>query len=125
MTMQASDEYDPYTHADQLGIQIVYRRLVSANGLWVPDLRAIFLQPRMRVIHERSVLTHELGHVVLGHRTSSPRNELQADRWASRKLVKPGELRRAVAASADPGEWCLDLGVSADLLERYLLDNAS
>lgn len=115
--------YDPHEHADRLGVNVVYRKLRTANGLWVPDLRTIFLQTRMRAIHERSVLTHELAHVCLGHRDTTPRQEAQADRWAARKLIHHDELIRAAATYDDPGLWCHELNVSAKLLERYMKDH--
>lgn len=121
MTMTGLD-YDPYEHAQRLGIRVVYRPLRSSNGLWVPEIRTIFLQTKMRVIHERSVLAHEIGHAIMGHRESTPRHEVQADRWAARHLINPDELQRAAKASPDPGVWCHELNVSADILERYLHD---
>lgn len=116
-------DYDPHEHAEALGIQVVYRKLRTANGLWVPDHRVIFLQTRMRAIHERSVLSHELGHVCLGHRDATPRQEKQADRWAARKLIHPEELEQAAAGHPDPGVWCHDLNVSAHLLAQYMEDH--
>jgi len=111
--------YDPFAHAEKLGIEIVYRRLTTANGLWVPDLRTIFLQPRMRAVHERSVLGHELGHVCLGHRTSTPRNERQADRFAAARLVDRDRLVDVQRASSDPNVWANEVGVTLDLLETW------
>lgn len=115
--------YDPHDHAAALGINVTYRRLMTGNGLWVPEIRTIFLQRRMRTIHERSVLAHELGHALLGHRESTPKHELQADRWAARRLVDADELRSVAATTQDIGAWCHELNVSADILERYLRDN--
>ena len=125
MEMTLGKDYDPYDHAERLGIKIVYQRLRTANGLWIPDHRAVILQPRMRRIVERSVLTHELGHICLGHREETPRNELRADRWAVRKLIAPGDLERVGTTTADLGALCHELGVSADILHRAILDRAS
>ncbi|TQL46714.1 uncharacterized protein DUF955 [Homoserinimonas aerilata] len=122
MEIKLGTTYDPHEHADQIGVRIEYQRLRTANGLWLPEYRTIILQPRMRKIVERSVLAHEMGHVCLGHQESTPRNELRADRWAVRKLVAPGALEHAALISPDPGDWCHHLGVSADLIERALLD---
>lgn len=121
--MSRGRAYDPHEHAQSLGINVVYRRLRTANGLWVPDLRTIFLQNRMRAVHERSVLTHELGHVCLGHREETPRNEVAADRWAARRLVDLNELRDASRVTTDQGAWCHELNVSAHILDRFLRDN--
>jgi Zn-dependent peptidase ImmA (M78 family) len=115
--------YDPYEHADRLNIEVVYGTLRTANGLWLPDRRTIILQPRMRRLLERSVLAHELGHVCLGHRESTPRNERQADRYAARHLIRPGDIARAAQQSPDPGAWCVELDVTPHILETYLRDN--
>jgi Zn-dependent peptidase ImmA (M78 family) len=69
------------------------------------------------------VLTHELGHVCLGHRDTTPRNETLADRWAALHLIDPDALRRAAKATDDLGAWCHELNVSADILDRWLLDH--
>lgn len=123
MATTSGRAYDPHAHAEQLGINVVYRKLRTANGLWIPEVRTVFLQTRMRALHERSVLTHELGHVCLGHRESTPRNELLADRWACRHLVDADELREAAKQTDDLGAWCHELNVSADILDRYLTDH--
>jgi hypothetical protein len=107
--------YDPYEHADRLNIEVVYGTLRTANGL--------ILQPRMRRLLERSVLAHELGHVCLGHRESTPRNERQADRFAARHLIRPGDITRVAQQSPDPGAWCVELDVTPHILETYLRDN--
>lgn len=112
--------YDPFEHAERLGIQIVYRRLTTANGLWVPDLHAIFLQPRMRAVHERSVLAHELGHACLGHRHSTPKLERQADHFAARHLIDPQHLDYVRRTSSDPNVWANEVGVTLNLLEVFL-----
>ncbi|MDY7542655.1 MULTISPECIES: ImmA/IrrE family metallo-endopeptidase [unclassified Cryobacterium] len=114
--------YDPYEHADALGIDVVYKKLRTANGLWIPALKTICLQTRMRTIHERSVLTHEIGHVLLGHTDATPRQEVMADRWAARKLINIRELQRAALMTDDPGLWCQELNVSAKILGRYMKD---
>jgi Zn-dependent peptidase ImmA (M78 family) len=123
MAMTRGLGYDPYVHADNLGVRVIYRNLRTGNGLWVPQIRTIFLQTRMRMIHERSVLSHELGHVCMGHSESTARNEVQADRWAARHLIHPDEIAAAATMSSDPGVWCHELNVSADILERYLRDH--
>ena len=115
--------YDPHEHAWSLGVKVVYRPLRTANGLWIPDLNTIFLQTRMRAIHERSVLTHEIGHFWLGHTDATPRQEIQADRWASKKLIDIRELKTAAAANDDPGLWCHDLNVSPKILTQFMCDS--
>ena len=115
--------YDPHEHATLLGVKVIYRDLQTANGLWIPHLNTICLDTRMSTIHERSVLTHEIGHVSLGHTMATPRQEIQADRWASRKLINLIELQVAATRSDDPGLWCHELNVSAKILTRYMKDH--
>lgn len=117
--MTRAEKYDPHDHAERLGIKVVYRKLTTGNGLWVPDLSAIFLQPRMRVVHERSVLAHELGHACLGHRDDRPKHELAADRFAARHLVDPDHLADVHRISTDPNVWANEIGVTLDLLETW------
>lgn len=112
--------YDPFEHAERLGIQIIYRRLTTANGFWVPDLHAIFLQPRMRAVHERSTLAHELGHACLGHTSSNQKQERQADIFAARHLIDPEHLDYIRKTTPDPRIWANELGVTPILLEAYI-----
>ena len=112
--------YDPHEHAERLGIQIVYRKLRTGNGLWVPDLHTIFLQPRMRAVHERSTLAHELGHACLGHRKSAPKYERQADIFAAKHLINPQQLDYVRRTTPDPNIWANELGVTTKLLQAYL-----
>jgi hypothetical protein len=118
--MTSSGAYDPFEHADRLGIDIVYGRLRSTHGLWIPEQRTIILKTGMRALHERSILAHELGHVCLGHRESNSRNEFLADRWAARKLIAPSQLADIARVHHDKGQWCLELEVTPHILETYL-----
>jgi len=121
--MTRTAEYDPHEHAAKIGIDVVYGRLRSANGLWVPEHRTIILRPRMRALLERTVLTHEMGHVCLGHVDDCPRNEKMADRFAARKLIDHEELRRASRYSPDIEQWALELQVTPHLIDTYMTMN--
>ncbi len=112
--------YSPYNCAEQMGIDIVYRDLEDEYGVWVPDLNTIFLQPGMRRIHEICVLTHEIGHALLGHREGTPKNERQANLFMAVKLVDPIKLREVQANSQDPNVWANELNVTLQTLEIYL-----
>lgn len=111
--------YEPHDHATALGIQVIYGKPRTANGLWLPDHNTIILKRGMRSLHERSVLAHEIGHAALGHRESTPRNERQADRFAARNLVSADRLARVAAGDTDPAQWCYDLGVMPYILTAY------
>lgn len=120
--MTHSPAYDPYDHAERLGIHVVSGRIRSSNGLWIAEERMIILKRGLRVAHERQVLAHELGHALLGHTTTTPRHERQADRWAARKLIEPTRLADVASMSPDPGVWAIELGVTEDLMDLYLRD---
>jgi Zn-dependent peptidase ImmA (M78 family) len=112
--------YDPHAHAAELGVRIVSRSLRSANGLWVPDLGVVFVQPRLRRVHERSVLAHELAHVELGHRTSTPKDERQADLLAARRLIDPVRLDEVLRWTQELPEIANELEVTERLVAEYL-----
>ena len=117
--------YDPWEHAEQLGIQVIVRRLRSAHGRWFPDYNQILISDRLRVSDQRLVLAHELGHGAHGHLDDRPKYEKQADQFAARHLICPDEL-------ADLYEWCPDerrivaeLGVTTRLFRAYVASLAA
>jgi Zn-dependent peptidase ImmA (M78 family) len=80
----------------------------------------IILQPRMKVIQERSVLAHELGHVELGHRDDRPKHEVLADRFAAENLVDPDRLLELIDWAPNTAHLSLELGVTTKLMQVYL-----
>ncbi len=117
--------YDPWEHADNLGIEVVVRRLRTANGQWFPDHGVILISDRLRPRDQRLVLAHEIGHAELAHPDDRPKHEKQADQFAARNLICPDEL-------ADLYEWCRDeqkivaeLGVTRRLFQAYVLAQAA
>lgn len=111
--------YNPHQHAARLGIQVEYVPALPWRGRWLPDKGIIELRQGMRWHDERSTLTHELAHAILGHIETTPKNERAADRWAAHKLIDPDELRRVTALSDDPAQWCLDLETAPRHLRIY------
>lgn len=113
-------QYDPFEHAQQLGIAIKHRRSMRYNGLWVPDFRTILLRRGMTAIQERSVLTHELGHACLGHRDlHNPKQHRQANVWAVHHLIDESDFHAVRRLSSDPNVWAYELGVTLELLEVF------
>ena len=117
--------YDPWEHAEHLGIDVVVRRLRTAHGRWFPEYGQILISDRLRVRDQRLVLSHELGHGALMHPDDRPKHERQADLFAARNLICPDEL-------ADLYEWCPDeqrivaeLGVTTTLFRAYVLGQAA
>ncbi|MGN6301903.1 MAG: ImmA/IrrE family metallo-endopeptidase [Angustibacter sp.] len=112
---------------------LVHRcRLDEAKGWWCPDERVILLDDRLDRRETRCVLAHELGHVVLGHTglpdvagadRLSARIEVAADRWAARRLLPGGQLRRALALYPDDeAAAAAELDVTAEVLRLRLAD---
>lgn len=117
--------YDPWKHAERLGVDVVVRRLRTAHGRWFPDYNQILISSRLRADDQRLVLAHEIGHAVLLHADDRPKHENQADRFAAQNLICPDEL-------ADLYEWCRDerrivaeLGVTTRLFRAYVLAQAA
>lgn len=77
--------------AEEHGVRVVERPGATRGG-FDPSSRTIRLTPGMSARTTRSVLAHELGHVILGH-VPSPvpavrrQQERQADEWAAGRLI--------------------------------------
>ncbi|MEG8035057.1 ImmA/IrrE family metallo-endopeptidase [Sphingomonas sp. LR61] len=113
------NDYDPYAHAEMLGIRVIHRRLTTGTGLWVPDHRVIFVQDRLRRVHDRSTLAHEIGHAALGHRDDRPKHEVQADRFAAERMIDRERLVDLMQWSPDPSRWATEMDVSTKLIRVY------
>jgi len=114
------ERYDPYAHAEALGIPVIHRNLTHANGMWLPRERVIVIQQRMRVVHDRSALAHEIGHAILGHETDGPREEVQADKIAASNLIRLDECLDVMRYVPDFHLLALELGVSTRILRTFL-----
>lgn len=113
--------YDPHQHAHDLGIQVEYQQLRTANGLWIPDHNLILIRSGMRAVHERSTLAHELGHAHYSHRDDRPKHEVQADRYAAKNLIDLDECRDVLLWSDhDFYRSALELNVSTRLLRVFV-----
>lgn len=113
---------DPYTRADELGIDIVRANLgVGIVGLYTG--KRIILQPGQSVRDERCALAHELGHAKFDqpfiHYTQSAKAEKRADRQAAEWLI---DQDRFIECSKymDPGELAIELNVTARLLKAFI-----
>lgn len=72
-------------------------------------------------IQYRCTAFHELGHAYYGHRGTSSRQELEADAWAARQLIRPDCWRDATAAYDDVLTVAAELQVLPRLVEIYAL----
>ena len=112
--------YDPFQHAEDLGIQVLFRPIETANEMWLPDYETIVIRESMRATHKRTACTHGLAHAILGHRDDRPKHEAQADRYAAELLIHADELAEMLKWAPDPAHLALELGVTMRLLRVYL-----
>lgn len=119
-TFPRGRDYDPWEHAEHLGIEIVVRRVRTAHGRWFPEHNAIIISNRLRVSQQRLVLAHELGHHAYCHPDDRPKYEKQADRFAAQNLICPDELADLYKWCPDEGRLIQELGVTRKILRAYL-----
>lgn len=104
--------------------------LDEGRGWWCPADRVILLDRGLDRRTARCVLAHELAHALLGHTGEPPfkdvewlaaRQEVQADRWAARRLLDPADVWCALAAHPDDRDAAaLELDVTPDVLSTWL-----
>lgn len=119
-TPQTGSEYDPYFHAADLGIEVIERPIRTANGMWIPDHNVIVLRSGMKAVWQRSTLAHELGHVEYGHTVDSPKNEVQADRYAAENMIDHNRLLELMEWTPDSALLAAELEVTGRLLRVFL-----
>ena len=112
--------YDPYAHAERLGIEVIHRPIRTANGMWIPDHNVIVIRSGMKAAYDRSTLAHELGHSSYGHRDDRPKHEVQADRFASENLIDSAEIIELMKWVPDSARLANELEVTTRLLRVYL-----
>jgi hypothetical protein len=107
--------YDPYQHAEELGVTVLHRPIRTAHELWLPERNVVVVRSGLRRIHDRSALAHGLAHAALGHPDDRPKHEVQADRYAANRLVNEDEAVAVLRWTEDPARIALELGVSGRL----------
>lgn len=114
---------DMWNLADTLGL-----RIVDAHGphsSYNPTERTIRLTRGLRGRIARSVIAHEIGHFVLGHRpTRSPhlreRQEHTSNTWAAMHLITPDAYQRAERRwDGHTRRMAVDLHVADELVTTY------
>lgn len=116
-----------YALAESLGAQIEYAdlTLLDRDGDCNIDTRTIRLQTGMLERLERSVLAHELAHLIRGDRRSmfgfyNARDERRADEWAALYLINPYEYKLAEAKFGSNIEYIAqELNVMHWIIEAY------
>lgn len=112
--------YDPWDHADQIGLQVIVRPIRTAMEMWLPEHNTIVIRSGLRAVHQRNALAHGVAHAELAHEDDRPKHEHQADRYASLYLIDPTEFADLRRWSDDMGRIATELGVTHRLLDAYL-----
>lgn len=111
--------YDPFEHADALGIAVVIRPLENAHEYWSESRMTVYLKSGMREAMCRVALAHGIAHMLLGHRENSAKNEHAANRYASLHLIHPSELADVEAWAPDEATVARELRVTQRILSAY------
>lgn len=119
-TRPKGHHYDPYEHAEELGLQVLFRPIKSANELWLPQHRTLVIKEGMRSVHQRNACAHGVAHAELAHPDSRPKHEVQADRLAAENLIEYDHIRDLMRWTPDAHKLAVELGVTTRLLRVYL-----
>lgn len=119
-TYSRGREYDPYAHAELLGISVLLRPIRTANELWLPEHHTLVIKSGMRAVHQRNAAAHGIAHAVLGHPDDRPKHETQADRYASENLIDLDECRELMKWTPDCHRLAAELGVTTRLMRVFL-----
>lgn len=93
---QRGNRYNPWLHAQELGLNIVYERLPGDMcGAYEHATGTVFLDPVITFSQERVTLAHEIVHHLRGHAgPQSAEVELAVDHEVVRRLVDFRTLNR-------------------------------
>ncbi|WP_164486851.1 ImmA/IrrE family metallo-endopeptidase [Plantibacter sp. PA-3-X8] len=112
--------YDPYAHAEELGLAVIFRPLRVSHERWLPDAQTIVIQESLRSVHRRNALAHGIAHCVLGHEDDRPKHEAQADRFAASNLIDLDEFRAIARWAPDLEHLVAELGVTTRLARAFV-----
>lgn len=116
----ATPLYDPYAHADQMGVRIYRHTLHDCYGAWIPGKRAILLDRNIPAEFEVPVLAHECDHAEHndppGHHV---RYEARANLHAAQRLIVVARFDDLMSVHTDYDLVCLELGVTREQLIEF------
>ena len=110
--------------AEEHGVHVVEGPGRTRGG-FEPVSRTIRIVAGMSARTTRSVLAHELGHVVLGHTPSAVpavrrQQERRADEWAAQSLITPDAYARAEdVCGPHLASLAFELDVTIELVLAY------
>jgi Zn-dependent peptidase ImmA (M78 family) len=112
------------TNLDEIaaGAGVTVRSAALPHGRWGfydHRHRLITLAPDLAPAQYRSTLAHELGHAILGHIGTRPKQERQADRWAARQLLTVDLVVEHATLQVEVTELAHRLDVMPWVLEAF------
>lgn len=111
--------YDPKAHARELGLTVETFPVRTGNALTIPEQKLILIRPRLRVVHYRSVLAHEIVHFEHLDFGCSGFQEARADRIAASRLIQPDDLVRAARMYDHEVLIARELNVTTKILRAW------
>jgi hypothetical protein len=114
--------YDPYEHARDLGLPIVYRGDLDddMDACYSEEHQAIFVRPNLAISVERCAIAHEIVHHEHADVGEDREHERRADRIAARRLVRPSAVYELAEVTEDPARMALSLDVTEHIMEVFL-----
>jgi Zn-dependent peptidase ImmA (M78 family) len=112
--------YDPFAHAEDLGINVILRPIRTANELWLPDYATIVVKSTMRPVWKRSSCAHGVAHALLAHQDDRAKFEIQADRLAGENMIPYDEIAEMVQWSPECHILANEFGVTTRIMRIYL-----
>ncbi|MBB2957292.1 ImmA/IrrE family metallo-endopeptidase [Pseudoclavibacter helvolus] len=111
--------YDPYEHAQKLGLKIEEARIRTANALLIPEKNLILVRPKLPAVHRRATIAHEIVHFEKMDVGRAPWQEDRADRIAAKRLILPADVLRAERMYEHPELIARELGVPTKYLHAW------
>lgn len=115
--------YDPWAHASDLGLPIVYRAdLPDAEmcAAYSEMHRAIFVRPGLHAAVERCAIAHEIVHFENADVGQDRAQERRADRVAARRLIMPRQVYDLAELSDDAARMAIELEVTEHIMTVFL-----
>lgn len=108
--------------AYEAGFDVQFVSMSAYSGLLFDGL--ILINSNKARLTQRAALAHELGHAHYGHNKlgaphSSPKHELQANRYAAGLLIDENAYRQAAMSFPEVRELARELDVPMKLLELW------
>lgn len=114
-------DYDPWTHAELLGAQIVSNITLPTNvvAAYSHQMHMIFFQAGLPEDVELCAIAHELVHWENRDKGKSPREEARANRLSTLRLVRPSRIADLALDHSDLAGIARGLTVTEETMRLY------